>query len=197
MTQAERILLYMAENGGTVTTGQVNAQGIPRVHLKQLVEDGRVMRLRRGLYALPEHEPDEMAMLQSSYSKGIFSHGTALFLHDLTDRTPLRYTMTFPVGYHAQALGKQDVKCVFIKPDLWPLGVEAVKTPYGEYVWTYNMERTICDILRAKNAMDIQVVTEAMKRYVQRNDKDLRRLTQYARQLRIEDKVRQYLEVLL
>lgn len=197
MNQAEQILLLAKENGGTVTTAYVTAQGIPRVHLKTLVDAGSIIRVRRGLYALPDHVPDDMLLLQSSYSKGIFSHGTALFLHDLTDRTPLQYTMTFPIGYHARTLANQGVKCVYVKPELWALGRETVRTPYGDDVLAYDMERTVCDILRAKNSMDIQVVTEAMKRYAQRNDKNLSRLSEYARQLRAEGKVRQYMEVLL
>lgn len=49
----------------------------------------------RGVYILPEVWDDEIFNLQNRLKRGIYSHETALFLWDFTDRTPNRYYMTF------------------------------------------------------------------------------------------------------
>ena len=59
------------------------------------------------------------------------------------------------------------------------------------------MERTLCDILRARSRVDIQIVTEAFKRYANRSDRNIPVLSEYAKMLKVETKLRTYLEVLL
>jgi hypothetical protein len=79
------------------------------------------------------------------------------------------------------------------------LNLESVqrRPTFGNDIKTYNMERTICDILRDRKNQDVAVVSDALKRYVRRSDKDLNRLMKYAGILRIEKILRNYLEVLL
>ena len=59
------------------------------------------------------------------------------------------------------------------------------------------MERTICDILRYKDEMDIQIFQYAMKEYMASSRKNLNHLMHYSRLLHIEDTVKIYTEVML
>ncbi len=59
------------------------------------------------------------------------------------------------------------------------------------------MERTLCDILRKHNKTDIQIITDAFKRYVRRKDKNISLLCEYGKKLKVEEKLQSYLEVLL
>lgn len=89
-----------------------------------------------------------MYVLQARSGKAVFSHETALYLHDLTDRDPLQYTLTLPSGYNATKFKNKGVYVHFIKSDLLNLGVGDGKTPFGRTIRVYNKERTICDIVR-------------------------------------------------
>jgi len=149
-------------------------------------------REKGSIYAV-----DSMALLQSTYTKGIFSHTTALHLHSLTDRIPLNYTITLPFGYHAQSLSRINLICVYVKQDLWNIGIINIKNAFGETVKTYNKERTICDIVKKRNSMDMQILTDALRQYCCRKDKNLLLLNKYAKIFRIERILRAYLEVLL
>lgn len=71
------------------------------------------------------------------------------------------------------------------------------KPPFGHMVPVYDLERTICDLLRSRSRMEIQVLQDALKQYVRRKDKNLRTLMQYAGMFHVEKMLRQYLEVLL
>lgn len=72
-----------------------------------------------------------------------------------------------------------------------------MQTSFGHAVPVYDMERTICDLLRSRNNIEIQVFQDALKQYARRKDKNLRVLMKYAALFRVENILRPYLEVLL
>lgn len=197
MGATEEIIKMAKENNGTVTTAMVVAAGISRGNIKYLVDKGMIEKSTRGVYILPEVWGDEFFNLQNRFKKGIYSHETALFLWDLTDRTPNRYHMTFPTNYNLTKPKEENIRCVQCKKALYDLGVEEVLTPGRNTVRAYSVERTLCDILRSHSHIDIQVVAEAFKRYAARIDKNIPLLSAYAKTLKVEKKLRAYLEVLL
>lgn len=197
MTYAEQILKIAYENNGTVTSAQVTKAGINRQHLKLLVDKGLLECSERGVYIIPTYFGDEMFNLQSRFKRGILSHETALFLLDLTDRTPVKYSMTFPLSYNISIVEKGNVKSYRVKEELYELGIITGKSPAGNEVRLYNAERTLCDILKGRSRTDIQIVTEAFKRYAKLENKDIPLLSKNAKLFRVEKKLRSYLEVLL
>lgn len=89
-------LRRIAKGGnGYVTASQVTAAGIPRRRLSGAVVASELVRIDRGLYALPEVWEDPFYVIQNRFAKGVFSDETALFLHGMTDRIPFSLTMTF------------------------------------------------------------------------------------------------------
>ena len=197
MGASEEIIKMAKENNGTVTTAMVVAAGFSRGNIKYLVDKGMIEKSTRGVYILPEVWDDEVFNLQSRFKRGIYSHETALFLWDLTDRKPNRYHMTFPANYNLTKAKAENIRCVQCKDILYDLGITEVITPGGNKVRAYSVERTLCDILRLHSHVDIQIVTEAFKRYVIRKDKNIPVLSEYAKILKVEKKLRAYLEVLL
>lgn len=77
------------------------------------------------------------------------------------------------------------------------MGVELVKSPFDMKIRCYNIERTICDIIKDKNNMDIEIYTKALKWYAEKKDKDLIKLMKYAKALNIENKVVEIMRVIL
>jgi len=198
MQEFDKKILRITANGNKfASTKQIELAGIARSYLNSMVKSGKLVKEARGIYSLPNNNIDEMAILQHSYSKGIFSHTTALYLHNLTDRTPLKYTITFPIGYHAKSLYDKNINCIYVKRSLWNLGITRIENHFGEIVKTYNKERTICDIIKKRNSLDIQVIAEAIKAYISGTDKNLLLLYKYAKLFRVEKPLRTYLEVLL
>ncbi|WP_218140955.1 type IV toxin-antitoxin system AbiEi family antitoxin domain-containing protein [Corynebacterium spheniscorum] len=70
-------------------------------------------------------------------------------------------------------------------------------TPDGHKVPCYDLERTVCDIVRSRSKIDLQVFSAALQSYVRRGDKQLDLLDSYAKELGIRGVVGQYLAVLL
>ena len=188
--------MITAATAGTVTAAQVTKAGMHRSVLQELVKDGELYRVGRGLYVSTGAWEDDFYLLQCKYGRGIFSHDTALYLLGYSDRTPAKYTMTFPKGYNAASLKEENIVVKRVVPENYSFGIIEVKSPCGNPIRIYDLERTLCDILRG-NGSDVQIVGEAMKRYAASKDKNIHKLLQYAEQLRVKPKVMHYMEVLL
>ncbi|EOT44583.1 type IV toxin-antitoxin system AbiEi family antitoxin domain-containing protein [Enterococcus columbae] len=197
MSISDKIMEIAKRNNGVVTASALSEKGILRGNLKKLVDDGKLEKTARGVYILPEVWEDEFVNLQARFKKGIFSNETALFLWDLTDRTPNRYDMTFPHNYNLTNVKNEGVNCSRVKLEWYGEGIIQMKSPGGHIISVYNMERTLCDILRKRSGVDTGVITEAFKQYVARRDKNIPLLSEYAKKFHIEEKVRRYLEVLI
>lgn len=191
------ILQILKRHNGILTTTQVTESGIPRRCLSAMVNSGIIYKIERGIYALPDVWEDEMFFMQYRFSKGIFSHETALYLHGMTDRTPIQYTMTFPFGYNTGNAKKQGIFSKLATEETYDLGIIVMSSPAGNPLKVYDIERTLCDIVKTRHRADIQIINQAMKAYASAKEKDIAKLMHYANQLRVKPKVLKYMEVLL
>jgi hypothetical protein len=191
-------IIEIAEaNNGFVTSRQVDDFGFNRSELSRLVERGALERSSEGVYILPYVIMDDMYLsLQNKYTKGIFSLNTSLYLHGLTDRTPSFYQMAFPFGYNSKTLSANKVRASYELKKFYGKGSQTIETPSGNLVSVYCAERTLCDIMRPKNKVDIDTVANAYKAYFQSGRPKFDIIMQYADLLGVKSKVRSYLEVL-
>lgn len=197
MNQFEQLNQLIKEHGGTIQTFQVLEAGISKPVFYTYVKEKGLEQAAHGVYVAPNTWTDAMYLLHLRCEQAVFSHETALFFHDLTDREPIRYSVTVRTGYNPSRLKEDGIQVYTIKKELHEVGVITAQTPFGHTVPVYDMERTICDLLRNRSRMEIQVFQDALKQYVRRKDKNLRTLMQYAAMFHVEKLLRQYLEVLL
>ncbi len=195
-SRLDKIRNILREQNGLLFTTDLAKSGIPRTYLAILEKNGEIERVSRGVYSDPNSIVDEMVSLQARYKRAIFSHETALFLNEMTDRTPLVYSVTVPAGYNATSLKAEGVKVFYVNRKIFSLGITTQKSPHGFDIRTYDLERAICDVLRNRNQIDIQIVNGALKRYVVSPARRLDLLYNYAKQSRIEKIARHYIEVL-
>jgi len=197
MNDFKKIINLIDKSNGIVTTKQVETIGVARKTLTRMVEEKLIERVTRGVYVSVDELEDKYFTSQAICRKGIFSNDTALYLHGFSERTPIKYTLTIPSGYNTKLLKDKRYNFFYIKKELHDLGVMTKKTAYGKEIKVYDIERTICDVIKNKDKLDIWVVTEAIKQYVKSKNKDLAKLHKYAKALNMDDKVSKYLEVLL
>ena len=183
-------------SNGLIRVSDIESSGGDRHALKKYVEDNSIVRVGRGLYQIADQWEDELYILSLKYSRGIISHETALYIHGFTDRTPSIYTLTFPRGYNAPSLKNENVQIKRVKKENYDLGIIDGKSFYGNPVRLYNIERTLCDIVRGEGS-DIQIVLDAMKRYAKYENKNINLLFEYAEQLHVKKKILRYMEILL
>ena len=178
------------------SASQARACGIHGQVLRDLVESGELHKVSRGLYSFDEYWDDDLFIIQNRFSKGIYSHDTALYLLGYSDRTPSRYDMTFPQGYNSKNFKEYNLNVRHIKSDNYDLGITTVLSPMGNEIKVYNLERSLCDVLRGSGC-NVELINSAMKKYANSKDKNVSLLIEYAEQLRVKPKVLRYMEVLL
>lgn len=194
----EQILQKLSKQGGNIiTTKAAKNAGISRAILSKLCSDGRLQRIAQGQYMLSNDMPDELLSISLRTEHLMFSHETALFLHGISDRTPFVHSITTPANRVPSPSLRQECKVYYIKPEWFELGKATMQTPFGNQVPCYDLERTVCDVIRSRNKMGTETFLSALKQYAASPKKDLNRLNAYARKMGLATLVRQYLEVLL
>ena len=188
---------YIQENF-VITNKEAEKLGYSRHNLSELTKSGQLERLRPGLYQLKGKVIDDFVLISSNSNRIIFSHQTALYLYDLSDRTPNVFHISVPQGYNASHIKNRykDLQVHYIKKDLYEIGKTEIKSPQGNLIPVYDIDRTICGIIIDREKIDKQIFTEAIKRYFKSSNKKLRQLIKYSRLFKIEDEIRKYMVVL-
>ena len=197
MGYREQLGELIESKGGLMLTKDVNAAGIPREYLTIFVDENKLERVAHGVYLTPDAFDDEMSRIQARNSRAIYSHETALYLHDLTDRDPSKWSLTVPFGYNATHLKDEGIIVYTVKKEFHEMGISEMQTIYGRPIGVYNKERTICDIVRNRNNMDVTILNDAIKRYLDLKGKNIPLLLRYAKELGVEKILNSYLGILL
>ena len=185
------------EHGGIIETKTAIAHGISKAILYKLCKKNKIHRVVQGQYILTDDLQDELLSITKRSDRIILSHETALFLHGISDRTPFEHTITVPSDYTVSASIRSECKIYYIKPELFDLGRTTLTTPAGNKVPAYDLERTVCDMIRSRNRVGTETFLAALKLYAASPRKDLNKLHSYAQKLHVANVLRPYWEVLL
>ncbi len=193
----DKILKIVEKNNGYITTKEVVNNGIDKKFLTNMVKKGTLIRISKGYYGLPNYIEDEYYKIASKSKNARFSLATALYLHNLSDRTPLLYNITLPNDYSGVLQKDKNVIISFVNRNILDLGAIEMTSPFGMKIKVYDIERTICDIIKNRNKIDGEIFSKALKEYARSKNKNLSKLTKYAKIMKIEKKVSEYMEVLI
>ncbi|MDF9867203.1 putative transcriptional regulator of viral defense system [Bacilli bacterium PM5-3] len=190
--QESIILDIVKKNNGYITRSELKSKNINPKILTRMVEKGLLERVDRGIYfdTMNDSFEDPYYIFQLRYPGTIYSHFTALHFHGMTEKIP--YTKDITV---ANKRGKKNfpgfnVYYVSSKENL-ELGIEKVLTEYGNYVKCYDIERTICDIIKSIGRQDVEQVKKVLKAYS--NSLNFSKIRKYAIKLNVYDKVMEYI----
>jgi predicted transcriptional regulator of viral defense system len=196
MAKKDELDTILDENSGYLKVSNALKAGISRSSIRNYIIEQGLERVADGLYLAQDAWPDGMYVIQARYPQAVFSHESALFLLDLADRAPTRYSVTLKKGASASRLSKEGIRVYKVKSELFELGLSEAESPAGHTLRTYNAERSICDMIRSRSSIEIQDLQTALKEYMRTKDKDIPQLVRYAKAFSVEKAVLQYLEVL-
>ena len=188
---------FLNKNNGQITTEDLSDLNMSPQDLLYLERIGELDRVDRGIYTDPRVIEDDLFAIQYRFKKGIFFKDTSLFLNDMSDRTPQRYEMNFPTGYHSASLKNYPVIIYRQKIELYKIGIEKIKSPGNHLINCYNIERTLCDILRKKDSSDIEIIKQALESYAKMKDKNWNRLNEYAKIFKVQEKLNDLLGIVM
>lgn len=191
-----KVLKIMKNNKGIITSSQIENYGIPRVYLSKMVEKNIIERIERGIYVTKDYEYDEYYLFQLKYPKTVFSYNTALYFYEMTERTPIKMDVSISKNYNPHRF-KDIVNVYRINDELFDLGIVEKRSPQGMKVRTYNLERTICDIIKDKDSIDIEIRNKAIKKAIKSKEFNASKMFEYAKKMNIYDKVKNYMEAII
>ena len=112
---------------------------------------------------------------------------------------PLVYVMTVKVGDNVSRVksARDNIIFKYVKKDYYDIGKITITSPFGREISAYDKGRTILDIIKDKDRIDVQVFSEVIKSYFASKEKNLLKLSKYAIMMNMEYALKQYSEVLL
>ena len=168
--------------------------GVHPAHIAALVTSGSLVRLKRGLYATRDgRRRSELADVQRAMPGGVFCLGTALSIHGIGTWEPPEIQLAVRRDRRMKVPGFPPVRLFSFSGERFTLGRQPRSTPAG-IIHLYDLEKTICDVLRFRKVLGLDVAMEALREYLKRKNRNVPRLLDYARRLRMEGTVRTYTE---
>lgn len=199
MINNKLLIKEFKNHNGLMRTCELNDIGINSKQILQLLEEGTVFKIKRGVYQLSNDidTPEEVIIAKLFPSSVIYLH-SALFHYGYTDRIPSSWEI---------AVDKDIAKSQFniIYPIVTPFYLEKKLMDIGvtEYsldnvkIKIFDRERTICDILRYENKIDKEVLNKAVQGYIKDKEKNINKLMEYSKILRVVNKIKTYIGVWL
>lgn len=196
MDYEKKIKDKIKETGGIITSKEVKESNIPTIYLTRMVEKGDLIREERGIYLTSKGYYDEYYFFSNRFKVAIFSYVSALYIHQFTDIIPEYFEITVYKGYNAHRIDSK-TKIHYVTKDIYNLGIIECKTIYGNSVKVYDLERTICDFIKNRNEIEKEFFSKTINNYVKYKYKDLNKLYEYSKKMKIYEKVKEILEVIL
>lgn len=187
VSSIDRICELMKKNRGYITSSMVDEEKIHRMYLKMLLKKGIIRKVDKGIYLDVNVVNDKLFTYYLRNQHFIYSHFTSLYLHNVIGTIRGKYDITITNEYHNPLL--KDNNLFFVNDKVYNLGKEKVKTKCGNVVACYNLERTICDLIRSIKRFNEQDVNIMVKRYLKDKNCDLDKLYSYAKKMNIYDEV--------
>lgn len=192
----ENFINKINKNNGIITSKEAQKKGISRTTLKKMTDNKLINRIEYGIYITDKFVYDEYYIFQLKHNNIAFSYNTALYLLEISERTPSKMDVTTSRN---NSLGycKKEVNIYRVNKEILNLGKIKVKTPYGNIVNAYNKERTVCDIINKKSNIDLEIANKSIKKCIKSKEFDANKMFEYAKKMKIYEKVKNYMEAII
>lgn len=193
-------MLVFEKHNGFARTKDFIEEGVSPYYIRNLESIGIIERLKQGVYRQisQANEPlSELVEVSKLVPKGVICLLSALSYYELTTYNPWEYQIAIHRGGKKPRLPDYPpIKIIYLADTQFKVGVEDVYVD-GSIVKIYNREKTICDIVRYREKIGIDLMKEGLRNYLQSPYKNITKLVSYADQLRIRTVLQKYLEVLI
>ncbi len=190
-----KLIELMNENDGILTTKAVSEAGYPRFYITQMVRQGLIERVASGVYADVSIFYDDYYVFQLKHPNTYFSHNTALYFHNMTERTPDKLDVSVVSGTNTSKYSQQ-IRTYYCSKRTFDLGIELKRSPYGREVRCTDLERSLCDIIRNSKGIDQETRNKSIKEILRSGQINENRLLSYAKTLKCIKQLTHILEYL-
>ena len=189
----ERISHKVAALGGIISTADMaNEAEYKRIH--RAAKRGELTRLRSGVYASPDALFDTMLDIERIVPGGVVCLYNAWSHYQLTTTIPPAFCVAVERKRKVVIPPTLPITLYYWKEKNLSLGViEDVLS--GHTVRITNIERSVCDAVKYRNKIGLDVCAEIVRTYLRKEGRNLSLLTEYAKRLRVWSTLKNYLEI--
>lgn len=189
----DMIVNTLTASGGVISTSEIS-QPSDYKRLLRAKERGDLMRLRHGVYATPEAVLSNMTDVEKIVPGGVVCLYNAWAYYHLSTVVPPAFCIAIASKRKVVLPQFLPVNLYYWKPENLEFGIVEAEIS-GFHVRMTDMERSVCDAIKYRNKLGLEVCSEVVRNYLKKENRNLSLLSDYAKRLRVFNTLKQYLEI--
>ncbi len=195
MRKTAKVVEYIQGKGGFIRTDEV-VNRAEYEHIRKAIEEGTLVRMRQGVYAEQLALANTMIDVEKIVPNGVVCLYSAWSHYELTTQVPRAYCIAIEAKRKVTVPQYPPIDLYYWKKENLILGVTETKIS-GYRLKITDIERSVCDAVKYRNKIGMDVCSEIVREYLKRKDRNIPLLCDYARPLRVYNTLSKYLEIAL
>ena len=162
--------------------------------IRKAVDEGSVVRLKNGVYASVDSLADTMIDIEKVVPRGVLCLYSAWAHYGLTTQIPGAFYVAVEKHRKVVVPVFPPIQLCYWDQKYYEMGVEETKVQ-GQLVKIYGLEKSVCDAVKFRNKIGLDVTAEVLKAYLTRKDRNITLLMSYASQMRVACTLKGYLDI--
>lgn len=195
----EKVYKVFKVNNGYARTKDIIDAGISNIYLNKFLEEGKIEKIKRGLYrwiGMNDSSHQGIADVSMAIPGGVICLLSALSYHNLTTVRPMEISIAVSKKRKIVKPDYPPTRIYYFMDNVFKVGVEEQRIG-GITVLIYDKEKTICDCIKYRYQLGMDIIKEALIGYINNTNRNLELLLKYAEICKIKPVLKNYLEVLL
>ncbi len=164
--------------------------------LLQEARDGNLIKIRNGVYGTIDSLTGGMIDIEKIIPRGIVCLYSAWHIYHMTTQIPDAFYVAISRKRGVKVPEMLDIKLVYQSDSILDIGVVKEEIE-GIEINIYNRERCVCDAIKYRNKIGIDVMAEIFDAYLKYDRRNLSLLSEYAKKLRVFNTLSTYFNVKL
>lgn len=188
-----KFLQAISESGGTIRTHELS---VPRGYygINKELNSGNVIRIKNGVYILPEEQTTMMMDIERIVPGGVVCLYSAWNYYNLTTQIPNGLYIAIEKHRKVVAPPITSIILCYWEEKYCSMGVEKVEIS-NHRVKIFCIEKCVCDAIKFRNKIGTDVAVEILSNYLARRNRNIARLVDLAKKMRVMSILGPYLEM--
>jgi predicted transcriptional regulator of viral defense system len=198
MNTSINIKSIFEKGNGYAKSMDLRNAGVGYYEINKLLAENSISQVKRGLYlwnAYPKSSTDYPEIAQI-VPNGVLCLHSACHFHGLGDYMPYEHHVALERHRKIRLPTFPPINLYFWSEQNIISGAIEIQTPNGIFKIT-DLEKTVCDMVKYRNKVGKDLLAQALRDYMKHPNRNLNLLISYARVVRVEKTLTNYLETLL
>ena len=193
---SEQVVLQLALKRPLLRARDLAREGLPTIALTRLVSAGKLKRVARGVYSLPNQAISEnrsLAEVAIRVPRGVICLVSALRVHDIGTQAPHEVWLAIPHRMLPPRIDTPTLRVIRMSGPSLTEGIDRLRVD-GVEVPVFNAAKTIADCFKFRSKIGLDVALEALRDGWTKRKVTMDDLWRYAAVDRVANVMRPYLE---